>query len=206
MPKADDFHRILTKYFQESEEAKQNSVTLESGQVHRRVGGYPGGSHSMPTCCNVMRKLMQDGDELLYAPPSGKGASLRIRYSIPRKSATPEFRQRVKSRVSTPTLNIPRKPIDRIEPAKGKVVCFIPCCGSKESSGIIQEGSEHSSFLPESVSSRLARARSEGGFNFETDQPETTALELYTGSPYQTFTLIKHDLYRAFKEGSLRVC
>ncbi len=105
MPKADDFHRILTKYFQESEDAKHDSITLESGQVHRRVGGYPGGSHSMPTCCNVMRKLMQDGDELLYAPPSGKGASLRIRYSIPRKSANPKIRQRIKSRVSTPTLN-----------------------------------------------------------------------------------------------------
>ena len=205
MPNTDDFHRTLAKYFQESENANQDSLTLEAGQVHRRVGGYPGRSHSMPTCCNVMRKLMLEGDELLYAPPSGKGASLKIRYNIPRKSTTPETRQYIKPRVSSPIPNVTRKPVDRIEPVKGKVVCFIPCCGSKAPSGIIQDGTDSLTILPKSISNQLTQARIEGGFIFETDRPRTTAFELYTGSPYQTFTSIKNNLYKAFSSGVLRI-
>jgi hypothetical protein len=182
MPKAEDFRRILTKYFQESQDAKQVSITLESGQVHRRVGSYPGSSHRMPMCCGVMKKMMQDGDELLYAPPSGKGASLKIRYKIPRKSVNPETRQYIKPRVSSPTLNITRKALERIEPVKGKVVCFIPCCGSKNPSGIIQGSTDSSTNLPELTSNRLTQARTQGDFVFDTDGPETAALELYTGS------------------------
>jgi hypothetical protein len=205
MPNAEDFHRILAKYFQESQDAKQVSITLESGQVHRRVGGYPGGSHRMPMCCGVMKKMMQDGDELLYAPPSGKGASLKIRYKIPRKSVNPETRQYIKPRVSSPTLNITRKALERIEPVKGKVVCFIPCCGSKNPSGIIQGSTDSSTNLPELTSNRLIQARTQGDFVFDTDGPETAALELYTGSPYRTFTPIKHGLYQAIEAGVLRI-
>jgi hypothetical protein len=205
MPKAEDFRRILTKYFQESEDAKQDSIILESGQVHRRVGGYPGGSHRMPVCCGVMRKLMQDGDKLLYAPPSGNGASLKIRYNIPRKLSTPETKQHIKPRVSSPTPIVTRKPVARIEPVKGKVVCFIPCCGSKNPSGTIKGSTDSSTIFPESISNRLTQARTQGGFVFDTDGPETTALELYTGSPYRTFAPIKHGLYKAIEAGVLRV-
>ncbi len=38
----------------------------------------------MPICCHVMRKNMQRGDEVLWEPPSGVGASLTIRYLLPR--------------------------------------------------------------------------------------------------------------------------
>lgn len=205
MPKAEDFRRILTKFFHESEKAHLDSVTLESGQVHRRVGGYPGGSHSMPTCCSVMRQLMQEGDKLLYAPPSGNGARLKIRYGIPRNLATSETRQYIKPRAPASNPNVTQEPVDRVEPMQGKVVCFIPCCGSKHPDGTIRGGTQSSTLLPKSVSNQLTQARDQGGFVFDTAGPETTALELYTGSPYRTFTSIKHDLYQAINAGVLRI-
>ena len=206
MPNADDFRRILTKYFRETEDKRQDSITLESGQVHRRVGGYPGGSHSMPTCCSVMRKLMQEGDELLYAPPSGKGASLKIRYNFPRRFTIPETRRPTpQPKASSPVPSVTRQTIDRMESVNGKVVCFIPCCGSKVPSGVIRDALDSSTILPESVFNQLTQARKQGDFVFETDGPETTALELYTGSPYRTFAPIKHDLYQAINAGVLSV-
>lgn len=55
-------------------------VDINSGDIHRAVGGYPGKNHHMPTCCDVMYKLMKGTDEVVSSPPSGKGASLTIRY------------------------------------------------------------------------------------------------------------------------------
>lgn len=205
MPNADDFRRTLTMYFRETEDARLGSITLESGQVHRRVGGYPGGSHSMPTCCSVMRKLMQKGDELLHEPPSGKGASLKIRYHFPRKITIPTTRPDRQLRATPPAPDTAWRTIGRIKPVKGKVVCFIPCCLSKIPSGVIQDGIDSSIVLPDSISNSLTHARREGGFTFETDGPVTTAFELYTGFLHRTFTPIKHDLYQAINAGVLRI-
>lgn len=55
-------------------------VDLNSGDIHRKVGGYPGRNHQMPTCCGVMYQLMKGSDEVISSPPSGKGASVTIRY------------------------------------------------------------------------------------------------------------------------------
>jgi 5-methylcytosine-specific restriction protein A len=55
-----------------------------SGDLHRTVGGYPGSSHRMPACCAVMTRAMRPGDRIIAQPPSGKGATLTIRYRLPR--------------------------------------------------------------------------------------------------------------------------
>jgi len=60
-----------------------DSVAITAAALHRRVGGYPGNSHRMPTCCDVMRQAMGPTDAVLSAPPKGKGASLLIRYDVP---------------------------------------------------------------------------------------------------------------------------
>jgi len=59
-------------------------VDIVAGEVHRAIGNYPGPLHRMPVCCEAMRSLMQDGDEIISAPPKGAGASLTIRYRLPR--------------------------------------------------------------------------------------------------------------------------
>jgi 5-methylcytosine-specific restriction protein A len=59
-------------------------ITIKSGDLHRRVGGYPSHNHRMPVCCHVMRANMRSGDQILAAPPKGDGATLVIRYRLPR--------------------------------------------------------------------------------------------------------------------------
>jgi 5-methylcytosine-specific restriction protein A len=39
----------------------------------------------MPMCCQAMYKLKRASDEIVSAPPKGKGASLTIRYLLPRR-------------------------------------------------------------------------------------------------------------------------
>ena len=80
-PKEDDFKQELEKAFFE---AKGSSVEVNSGKLHRRVGGYPGSDRRMPICCRVMRAAMEPGDEIIKSPPKGDGASLTIRYVLPR--------------------------------------------------------------------------------------------------------------------------
>jgi 5-methylcytosine-specific restriction protein A len=59
-------------------------VDINAGELHRAVGGYPGRSHRMPICCAAMREEMRAGDEGVTSPASGYGASLTIRYLLPR--------------------------------------------------------------------------------------------------------------------------
>jgi len=81
---ADTFRRALRAIF---DEAKGSFVDVTSGELHGLVGGYPGKNHKMPVCCDVMRKAMQPGDSVLTSPPKGKGATLTIRYLLPRKNS-----------------------------------------------------------------------------------------------------------------------
>ena len=67
-----------------AQEDGANHVDVVSGDLHRLVGGYPGQNHRMPMCCDVMYAAKQSGDRILSAPPKGKGASLTIRYLLPR--------------------------------------------------------------------------------------------------------------------------
>jgi 5-methylcytosine-specific restriction protein A len=82
VPRAVDFERVLDAEWDEARRRGQRTLDAVSRDVHRRVGGYPGPNHRMPLCCSVMRRKMRDGDEILYEPPSGQGASLRIRYRL----------------------------------------------------------------------------------------------------------------------------
>lgn len=86
MPTADEFRNTLSKAFEAAETAGIEAVEIQAGQLHREVGDYPNPKlHRMPVCCEVMRQLMQLGDEVITAPPKGNGASLTIRYRLPRR-------------------------------------------------------------------------------------------------------------------------
>lgn len=84
MPTAVDFRDQLAKEIESAEAAGKGYVDIRSGDLHTKLGGYPGPSHRMPVCCNVMRAEMHNGDEELESPPRGRGANLVIRYRIPR--------------------------------------------------------------------------------------------------------------------------
>jgi len=79
---AEIFRSELTKIIMNAKEQKKEYVDVISGDLHRQVGGYPSKNHSMPTCCDVMKSMMNPKDEILYQPPKGRGATLKIRYFI----------------------------------------------------------------------------------------------------------------------------
>lgn len=84
MSTADEFRTELARRFVEAEKRGLSYIKISSGDLHRAVGGYPGPDHRMPVCCSVMETEMRAGDVIESAPPKGKGASLTIRYRLPR--------------------------------------------------------------------------------------------------------------------------
>lgn len=57
-------------------------VLINSGELYRLLGGYPGSAHGMPFCCDAMQAEMQLGDTLILDRTSGVG--MTIRYMLPR--------------------------------------------------------------------------------------------------------------------------
>ena len=84
MPEREDFKAALLTEFNEAQRRGAGAVEVQSGELHRKVGGYPSTNHRMPVCCGVMRSEMHGDDEILSQPPKGKGATLKIRYHLPR--------------------------------------------------------------------------------------------------------------------------
>lgn len=80
-----EMYRIMRDAMRDGHE----TVEINSGDLHTRVGGYPGANHRMPVCCQVMRGAYAPdaGDVILEEPPSGQGASLTIRYVLPQPVA-----------------------------------------------------------------------------------------------------------------------
>lgn len=79
-----NFQIALHKLLSDAAKAGEISTDVRAATLHNIVGGYPGIGHSMPTCCAVMYDEYRPGDEILAQPPKGKGASVLIRYQLPR--------------------------------------------------------------------------------------------------------------------------
>lgn len=84
MPTADEFRQQLLEVFRLAHARRERSVVVKAKDLHQVVGDYPDPTrHRMPVCCDVMRRAMRRGDEILHEPPKGNGATLAIRYTIP---------------------------------------------------------------------------------------------------------------------------
>lgn len=105
--KRDKFITELHTRLTHAENQGARHIDIKSGDLHRSVGGYPGPNHRMPVCCEIMYSEMKAGDEVLQAPPKGKGATVRIRYQLPRGKANtrpePKTRSTTKTKVDTKT-------------------------------------------------------------------------------------------------------
>ncbi len=77
-----DFKEAIMNNINEAKLKGEEYIDIKSGDIHRQVGGYPGRNHRMPMCCEVMYSMKKAKDEILCAPPKGRGASLTIRYYI----------------------------------------------------------------------------------------------------------------------------
>jgi len=76
------FREELLSIFKKAKKDNKESIIVISGDLHRKVGGYPGRNHRMPTCCSVMMAFKRSQDEILNSPPKGKGATLKIKYYL----------------------------------------------------------------------------------------------------------------------------
>lgn len=84
MPNTDAFRSELRARLAEADSRSAPHVEINAGELHRAVGGYPGPNHRMPACCDAMYAEQRSGDAIVTAPARGKGASLTIRYGLPR--------------------------------------------------------------------------------------------------------------------------
>jgi hypothetical protein len=85
MPTAEEFREQLLEVFRVATQKRKSFVIVKAGRLHRAVGEYPNSkTHRMPVCCEVMRSAMHKGDVVVGEPPKGKGATLIIRYTLPR--------------------------------------------------------------------------------------------------------------------------
>ncbi len=81
---ATTFEQELLNIFRQATNTGKSYIDVKSGDLHRRVGGYPSNNHRMPICCSILRKHFRNGDTVISSPPSGQGATLIIRYLLPR--------------------------------------------------------------------------------------------------------------------------
>ena len=76
------FEDEIIKLKEQARRLNLTNIEINSGELHRKLGGYPGKNHRMPVCCHAMRKMMREGDVIISQPPKGNGASLTIRYFL----------------------------------------------------------------------------------------------------------------------------
>jgi len=80
----EDFANEINAQIDRAAQQGRPHVEINAGELHRLLGGYPGPNHRMPVCCEAMRKIQEPSDKLVFSPPEGNGASLTVRYSVPR--------------------------------------------------------------------------------------------------------------------------
>lgn len=85
-PTLDDFASALLGRFREARAVGRRWMYVTAIDVHREVAGPAAGDAGdlMPLCCGAMRAAMRDGDTVLCESPGGDGATLTIRYLLPR--------------------------------------------------------------------------------------------------------------------------
>jgi 5-methylcytosine-specific restriction protein A len=84
VPSFDRFQRELRAQFDRAEKRRAKNVVVNSGELHRAVGGYPGPNERLQTCCEVMKEEVRSGDVIMGDLDNCRGAALTIRYQLPR--------------------------------------------------------------------------------------------------------------------------
>jgi 5-methylcytosine-specific restriction protein A len=76
------FRSELQAQISRAEKQGRTYVEINAGELHRIVSRD---ENRQPMACNAMRQLMREPrDQVTHKPPSGDGASLTIRYALPR--------------------------------------------------------------------------------------------------------------------------
>jgi hypothetical protein len=78
----DHFREGLVAQMGRASKGGRIDVLINCGELYRSLGGYPGSTHGMPTCCDAMQAEMKPGDILLVERANGAG--MTVRYLLPR--------------------------------------------------------------------------------------------------------------------------
>jgi hypothetical protein len=84
MVSIDHFRQGLLAQMGRAARGGQIDVLINSGELYRSLGGYPGSIHGMPLCCDAMQAEIKSGDTMLLDRASGAG--MTVRYLLPRAS------------------------------------------------------------------------------------------------------------------------
>jgi hypothetical protein len=84
-PSKKDFRAIIIIMLRTAQSYNKTYLDINAASLHRFVGGYPNQNHRMPSCNDAMRSLLNDNDQILKVPKKLYGASLTIRYHLPRR-------------------------------------------------------------------------------------------------------------------------
>jgi hypothetical protein len=82
MVSTDHFRQGLLAQMRRASSNGRIDVLINSGELYRSLGGYPGSSHGMPSCCDAMQDEIKPGDVLLLERTNGAG--MTVRYLLPR--------------------------------------------------------------------------------------------------------------------------
>jgi hypothetical protein len=82
MVSTDHFRQELLAQMSRAAKGGLIDVLINSAELYRSLGGYPGSNHGMPFCCDAMQDEMKPGDTLLIERTNGAG--MTVRYLLPR--------------------------------------------------------------------------------------------------------------------------
>jgi hypothetical protein len=82
MVTVDHFRQGLLAQMDRASHGGQIDVLINSAELYRSLGGYPGSTHGMPFCCDAMQAEMKLGDTMILDRSSGVG--MTVRYLLPR--------------------------------------------------------------------------------------------------------------------------
>jgi hypothetical protein len=82
---------VSTDYFREGLLAQMHrasrggliDVLINSRELYRSLGGYPGSTNGMPCCCDAMQAEVKPGDIVLL--DQSNRAGMTVRYLLPRE-------------------------------------------------------------------------------------------------------------------------
>ena len=81
-PTAWDFRNKLTVILNTAKHSGKSYVDVESGNLHKELGGDSNSHHRLPIFHEVMTKMMRPGDSILKEARHGDGATMLVRYIL----------------------------------------------------------------------------------------------------------------------------
>ena len=82
MVSTDHFRQELLAQMNRAFKGGLIDVLINSRELHRSFGGYPGSLHGMPSCCDAMQAEIKPGDTLVVERTNRAG--MTVRYRLPR--------------------------------------------------------------------------------------------------------------------------